>query len=137
MISTSAQYAVRATMHVARNGGWHTSDAIALATAIPSGYLAKIMNLLTRAGILVSQRGANGGFRLHRPAEGLSVLEIVRAVDQAGELGSCRDCHAPGMGGACAANRFFAQVEADLEERMRGMSLAILLSGCAPGDLRS
>lgn len=130
MISTSAQYAVRAAMHVARDGGWRTSDEIARATAIPPGYLAKIMNLLTRARILESQRGSNGGFRPLRDPSITTVLDVVRAVDQAPDYGSCLSCRSERPDG-CSANRFFADIEAEAERRMRGMTLARLLQDCA------
>lgn len=130
MISLSAQYAVRAAMHVARGGAWHTSEEIARATAIPPGYIAKILNLLTRSRILESQRGSNGGFRVLRDPWQVTLYEVVRSVDQASEFGSCRECESPSSQG-CGVNRIFAEIDHQAETRLRNVTIGRLLQDCA------
>jgi Rrf2 family protein len=56
---------------------------------IPSPFLAKILQTLVSEGILESQRGRNGGFRLGRPPEKLSLFEITEPFDRLGQQRLC------------------------------------------------
>lgn len=90
MISQTADYALRAVVHLARsNGEPRTTQDIADATRVSPGYLSKVMQSLVRAGIVSSQRGLHGGFRLLRDPEVLTVLEIVNTVDPVQRITSC------------------------------------------------
>jgi Rrf2 family protein len=62
---------------------------IAADTGIPSHFLAKILQDLTRHGFLRSSKGPRGGFRLLEDAEEISMLRIVEAVDGAGRYDRC------------------------------------------------
>jgi Rrf2 family protein len=57
------------------------SGAIAEAEGLPERFLVKVLTPLARAGVLESVRGPCGGFRLARPAKGITLLEVVEAVD--------------------------------------------------------
>ena len=57
------------------------SDAIAREQEIPSKFLESILRSLRHAGIVASQRGAEGGFRLARPPSEVSVADVIRALD--------------------------------------------------------
>lgn len=84
-ISAKSDYAVRAMIEVAAAGGEALKcDAIARAQAIPVNFLVNILSDLRRGGIVNSQRGADGGYWLARPASTISVGEVMRAVE--GEL---------------------------------------------------
>lgn len=82
MISQTAEYALRAIVYLANQGGEpRTTAFISVAIQAPSGYLAKVMKNLCRAGLVNSRRGLNGGFVLAKPPEELTILAIVNAVD--------------------------------------------------------
>jgi Rrf2 family protein len=82
MISLTAEHALRAVVYLAGHpGACATVDCIARHAGIPAGSLAKVMQQLHRGGLVSSQRGPNGGFALARPAELLSFLEVITAVD--------------------------------------------------------
>jgi Rrf2 family nitric oxide-sensitive transcriptional repressor len=132
MISLSAQYAARATMHLVRAGTWQTCEDLAAITGIPQGYLAKIMQSLNRAGIIGSQRGINGGYLASRRPEEISLLEVVRAVDPPSAYGACQHCQAGPAGTSCAVNRVFAGIEADAERVLRTTTIRDLLMECSP-----
>src|SRR5690348_4465040 len=90
MISATAEYALRATVYLASAAPKPaTVRAIAKATRVPAGYLAKVMQDLTAAGVVNSQRGPGGGFSLARPASGMTVLEVVNAVDPVQRIRKC------------------------------------------------
>lgn len=90
MISQTAEYALRAIVYLAGPvEGARTVTQIAAATCVPAGYLAKVMQNLSRAQLVKSQRGLNGGFTLARDPRELSVLEIVNAVDPLRRFPEC------------------------------------------------
>lgn len=90
MISQTAEYALRAIVYLAdQNGVPRTTAQIAKVTLVPAGYLAKVMQSLSRGGIVKSQRGLNGGFTLPRNPAELSILTIVNAVDPIRRFPEC------------------------------------------------
>jgi Rrf2 family protein len=90
MFSQTAEYALRAVVFLAaQEGEPRTTEQIAKATRVPTGYLAKVMQGLGRARLVQSQRGLGGGFTLTRPAEELTVLDVIQAVDPIERIRSC------------------------------------------------
>ena len=90
MISQTTEYALRAVVWLASHPDRAlTAQQIAAATRVPAGYLAKVLQGLSRAGLLHSQRGLGGGFTLARPASELSIWEVVQAVDPIRRIREC------------------------------------------------
>ncbi len=89
-ISAKADYAVRAAVELAAATDEKPVKAERIATAqdIPHNFLENILGELRHAGIVRSHRGAEGGFRLARPAEEITVADVIRAVE--GPLASVR-----------------------------------------------
>jgi Rrf2 family protein len=91
VLSGTAEYALRAAVHLAREGadGPMRAEQIAAAIDVPRNYLGKILHALVRAGVLRSTRGKRGGFRLAvRPAE----LPLVRIVSPFDDIQPRRRC---------------------------------------------
>jgi Rrf2 family protein len=81
-ISAKADYAVRAAIELARvDGGVVKGDVIATAQKIPVHFLENILGELRHAGMVRSRRGAEGGYWLDKPADEISVADIIRAVE--------------------------------------------------------
>jgi Rrf2 family protein len=82
-ISAKADYAVRAAAELAAATGEKPMKAEQIATVqgIPLNFLENILGELRHAGIVRSQRGADGGFRLARAAEEVTVADVIRAVE--------------------------------------------------------
>src|SRR4030081_1811518 len=82
-ISARADYAVRAAVELAAASDERPVKAERIATAqgIPLNFLENILGELRHSGIVRSHRGAEGGFRLARPAEEITIADIVRAVE--------------------------------------------------------
>jgi Rrf2 family protein len=90
MISQTAEYALRAIVYLAgQNGAPRTTAQIAETTMIPAGYLAKVMQSLSRERLVNSQRGLKGGFTLAHDANELSVLTVINAVDPIRRFPEC------------------------------------------------
>ena len=82
IISQTAEYALRAVVYLADQGGApRTTKQIAEVTQVPGGYLSKVMQTLSRAGVVNSQRGLRGGFTLVSKPDELSILTIINAID--------------------------------------------------------
>lgn len=89
-MSARADYAIRALLELTAAGGAPIrADAIARAQAIPAKFLENLLVDLRRSKLVVSRRGAAGGYRLARPAGEVSLADVIRAVD--GPLAGVRD----------------------------------------------
>lgn len=129
MISQTTEYALRAVVWLARRpdeqqGTKKISDAI----QVPSGYLSKVLQKLTRAGLLVSSPGRRGGFRLVRSPEDIRVLEVVNAVDPIQRIQSCPlglETHGPNL---CALHRQLDDNLARTEEAFASTTISDLLA---------
>ena len=82
-ISRSTGYALVAVGYIAQNykEGAVLAARVSKEYGIPLEYLLKILQQLVRANVLRSKRGPRGGFFLARPAEAITLLEVIEAVD--------------------------------------------------------
>ena len=69
----------------------HTAQRVAEATGLPQAAVGKLLKAFARAGLLESQRGSHGGYRLDRRAEDISIAEVVEAVEGPIALTLCVD----------------------------------------------
>jgi Rrf2 family protein len=81
-LSATSCYALRALIYLAgvKDNRPVASHVVAQACGAPERFLVKILSPLVGARLLYSLRGPNGGYRLARPAKGITVLEIVEAA---------------------------------------------------------
>ena len=90
MFSQTTEYALRVVVHLASlRGKPATMRQIAAATLIPSGYLAKVLQGLSRAELVVSQRGLHGGSILARSAGKMSVYDVIQSVSPLPRIRAC------------------------------------------------
>lgn len=82
-VSAKSDYALRALIALCaeKDGAAVTAEELSKRQDIPHGFLQSILADLRRAGVVVSQRGQSGGWRLARPAEEVTVADVIRAVD--------------------------------------------------------
>ena len=82
-VSAKADYALRAAIELAaeEGGGPVKGERVAQAQEIPVKFLENILGDLRQAGIVRSQRGAEGGYWLARPAAEITLAQVIRAVD--------------------------------------------------------
>ena len=79
--TAKADYAVRAAVELAATGDMVTAEHIAQVQGIPANFLENILRDLRRGGIVESRRGQQGGYLLARPAEEISIADVIRAVE--------------------------------------------------------
>lgn len=91
ILSQTAVYALQATLCLAEREPRQPMRVGDIATelGVPRNYLSKILHTLARDGVLASTRGPNGGFQLARPADELSLQEIVERFDGLPEESGC------------------------------------------------
>lgn len=83
-ITQEADYAIRIVLCLARGGGRTGARYLSENMAIPPRFTLKIIRKLIAPGIVKSYKGVNGGYVLNRPADEISLNDIIRAID--GEL---------------------------------------------------
>jgi Rrf2 family transcriptional regulator, nitric oxide-sensitive transcriptional repressor len=129
MISQTAEYALRAVVYLAdQDGRSCTTARISEGTQVPAGYLAKIMQSLSRSGVVNSQRGLHGGFTLVSSPDELSVLEVINAVDPIQRFHECPlkiPHHGPDL---CPLHRQLDDAGKMLEQMFGDSTIAKLLS---------
>jgi Rrf2 family protein len=138
-ISARADYAVRATAELAAAADNRPVKAehIASAQDIPLKYLLNILSELKHARIVRSLRGAEGGFQLARPAEGITLAEVIRAVE--GPLASVHEARPEEIeypGPASSLREVWVAVRANLRAVLESVTLADLASGSLPSTIK-
>ncbi len=131
MISRTSAYALEAALVIARAGETPVRAAqIADQLDLPANYLSKILHALARNGVLQSERGPSGGFRLGRSAGEVRINDILAEFEDVGEArrcllgrGSCSDED------SCPMHRQWKSVSAPVFEFFRTTTLADLLTG--------
>jgi len=80
-VSAKVDYALRAMLELAAAGGLVKGEQLATAQGIPQKFLESILIDLRHAELVASRRGVEGGYTLARPAERISVADVIRAVE--------------------------------------------------------
>jgi FeS assembly SUF system regulator len=126
-LSKLADYGIVIATHLARHPDrQQTAGDVAVATAVPAAMTSKVLKLLTRADLLVSHRGAQGGYSLARPAVAVSVAEVVEALDGPIAITTCTeptpgDCSILSL---CPARANWERINHAIRESLSEVSLA-------------
>ena len=118
-LTRAADYGVRVMIHLAGMppGTWASHTQLAEAASCPPQFLSKVLQRLTRAGLVVSHRGNAGGFELPEARRRATLLEIVEAIEGPIQLNVCLD---PGescrRAGWCPAHSVWAQAQLELRK---------------------
>lgn len=133
-IPAKVDYGMRALLTLAAaDGEPATADALAASQGLPSKFLGSILNELRRAGIVASQRGAEGGYRLGRPANSITFADVMRALD--GPLAEVRGLRPEAAEYEGAAERLqdvWVAVRASLRNVLEHITLEDVVRGRLP-----
>jgi Rrf2 family protein len=134
-ISAKVDYAVRAAIELAAtaDGGPVRAEQVATAQGIPLNFLENILGELRHAGIVRSQRGPDGGFRLAKPADQVTIADVIRAVE--GPLATVRggppeESHYGGAAGELP--RVWIAVRKSLREVVENVTVADVANARLP-----
>lgn len=136
-LTTRGRYAVTALLDLAlqthsATNAQATTAAITLAEiaarrSISLAYLEQLFAKLKKQGLVVSSRGANGGYRLAKPAHSIAVLDIIAAVNESVDAtrcdghGNCQD------GGMCLTHDLWHELSEKIEDYLSGITLGSLI----------
>lgn len=129
-VSRRVDYALRATIHLARQEPGRAASVaeISAAEAVPKKFLEKIIQDLIHAGLVLSQRGAHGGYRLSRDPASISFKEVVEAVEGPIALNICvGDMTACSVSGTCGMHHVWAEGQRRLIELFAATKLSELI----------
>ena len=98
-LSKLTDYAVVVLVRLSHGEPVQTSPGIAAITGVPEPTVAKVLKALTSAGLVTSQRGARGGYRLAQPLSAVPVVDVITAIDGPIALAACVE----GSGAGCEA----------------------------------
>ncbi|MEQ1576656.1 MAG: Rrf2 family transcriptional regulator [Hyphomicrobium sp.] len=135
-LNTKGRYAVTALADLAKFGN---GDAVSLASIserqqLPLSYLEQIFMSLRRSGLVESARGRSGGYRLTKPASGISVADIMRAVEEETRMTGCRDS-APCRGDKpCLTHGLWTALGKQIDGFLTRVSLQDVLDGVPEGE---
>lgn len=138
-ISARADYAVRAVLELAVRQGADPvkAETISAAQGIPHKFLEGILGDLRRGGIVDSRRGGGGGYRLARDAAGVTVADVMRAVD--GPIVSVRGERPTGLtytGTAQPLLPLWIALRANVRKILEGVTIADIAADALPEPVR-
>jgi Rrf2 family protein len=125
----TGEYTVRAMLHLAAQpqGMLVQIYDIAQQWDIPENFLRKIVQLLTKSNLVLSHRGVGGGIELARPAQDITLLEVIEAAE--GKLALNKCLIRPGFcprDSWCAAHLVWNEEQESMKEILRSKSIAEL-----------
>ena len=137
-VSAKADYALRAAAELAaaEGKGPVKGEQLARAQSIPPKFLENILLELRHAGLVSSQRGAEGGYWLARPADEITLAEVIRAVE--GPLANVRGTRPESLeyqGTAEPLRNVWIAVRASLRRVLESVTLADVAHGELPASL--
>src|SRR3954470_15540520 len=137
-LSAKADYALRASLELASAGETHVkAEALARAQAIPLRFLEQILLDLKHAGLVSSQRGAEGGYWLARTPSEIALADVIRAVE--GPLANVRGVRPEELdyaGAASALRDVFVALRASIRAVLEEVTVAEVATGELPARVR-
>jgi Rrf2 family protein len=139
MFSASCHYGLQAMFYIASHSSKDSNvdlNTIAHERDIPKHFLSKILQLLVKHKLLISMKGPNGGFRLSRSAQSISLIEIVEAIDGLDIFNHC------GMGltncneqDSCPIHSDYKRIRDHVRSLFETKTLAALTKEAESGDI--
>lgn len=118
--STRANYGLRLCFLIGIADGTISLSALTKQTSLSQKYLEQLLGMLKKGGIVVSTRGASGGYSLARSADSISIKDVLVAVDDYLDLecasGECNDDY-------CPNRRIFLRVHGEMDKILSSLTL--------------
>ncbi len=139
-LSKLTDYAVVVLIRLADEAGGtvQTTPGIAAATGVPEPTVAKVLKAMVGSGLVASQRGARGGYRLARPLSAMPVCDVIEAIDGRIALTSCVEggsggCEASGL---CPVHGRWDVANDAIREALGSITLADMQGAAVPRAFR-
>lgn len=120
-ITRETDYAIRCVLYLSRKNGDVTMvDEISREMNIPRSFLAKIVQKLTKSGLVISYRGVKGGFQLAKKPEDISLLDVIAAIQGPVAMNICAvNKEACGFSCTCTVHPVWVDLRAIVEDYLR------------------
>lgn len=137
-LSKLTDYAVVVLVRLGAAEGVQTSPGIAATTGIPEPTVAKVLKTLAGGGLVASQRGARGGYRLVRPLSAIPIADVIAAIDGPIALAACVDgsateCESRGL---CPVRGRWDPVNDAIHQALTAITLADMAEAQVPRAFR-
>ena len=138
-LSKLTDYAVVVLVRLSRGEAVQTSPGIAAATGIPEPTVAKVLKALSGGGLVTSQRGARGGYRLLRALAAIPVSDVIAAIDGPIALTACvegsgTDCESREL---CPMRGRWDPVNLAIQQALADITLADMVEASIPPIFRA
>ncbi len=137
-LSKLTDYAVVVLVRLSRGDGVQGSPGISATTGIPEPTVAKVLKALAGTGLVASQRGAHGGYRLMRPLAAIPIADVIAAIDGPialtacveGAIGGCESEH------VCPMRGRWDPVNEAIQQALTNITLADMQEASIPRAFR-
>lgn len=128
-MTRQTDYAIRCLLYLSQHPNEvKVVDEIARAKSIPKVFLAKILQKLSRAGIVRSYRGVKGGYELAKKPRNISLLDVIESIEGPVALNICAiDKKLCSLSNTCSVHPVWVKLREETEKRLRKYSFERLL----------
>ena len=134
-LTKRSDYGLIAMKHLAEVQASCSAKDLADAHGIPQELLAKILQRLAKAGLLVSQHGTNGGYVLAREAAAISAFQVIQAIEGPLFITSCVSTRGCGQTDRCTVREPLQQVRQGIEQVLTRLTISDLKDSGSPAEL--
>jgi Rrf2 family transcriptional regulator, iron-sulfur cluster assembly transcription factor len=125
LVTRKTDYAVRCVLYLAGDEERVSNvTEVSKAVHVPKSFLAKIFQKLTKAGLVESIRGMNGGFRLAKKPSDISLLDVMSAIQGPADINLCavdsRKCRKSAM---CSVHPVWTELRQIVNDRLRAQTI--------------
>ena len=130
MLSRTSEYALRTMVWLAKQKPltFLKTEELAEAVKAPEAYLSKILQGLNKAGLVQARKGVKGGYSLNKPAESISLFDVIIAVDPSHRILKC-PLGIPNHETLCPLHQKLDNVHAEMEKMFGNCYLSDLING--------
>lgn len=109
-LNKTTDYAVRIVVYLSQQTGIATSEEISEATQVSKNYIMRILRKLSKAGLLKMVRGTKGGFQVAKPADEISLYDVIVTMEPTTQINPCledeEECSLYATG-SCPVRKFY------------------------------
>ena len=137
-LSTRGKYGLYAMIYLAQHAGEGPQSLRAIAElGLPAPYLEQLLGSLRRAGLVTSVRGAQGGYRLSRPAREITARHIIEAMEGPLSLSECvgEPENVCPRGSHCAARGLWAYLTDEINGLLSSITLTDMVNQNIKGEM--
>ncbi len=135
-MNIKTDYAIRCMLYMGSHDGFSPSNAISREMAIPKEDIQKILRQLMEAGLVVSQRGQDGGYKPSRPVHTIKVFDVISCMEGTIKINRCLEkdgfCNRKATN-SCQMHKYYYGVQNILEQIFQNTSIKDILDGKATG----